>query len=236
MRRELTEALAAGWSGLGRPGVWWSGADRRSIAQETRAARGCGLCRRRKEALSPQAVPGDHAAATTLPAAAIEAVHRIVSDPGRLSEAWYRRTIAQGLPEEAYVELLSVVAIVTAVDTFDRARGAALRLLPDAQPGEPSRRRPAGARPGLGWMPMLAPEDVGPDDPPLYAAAGRGGGNVHRSLSLVPEAMMQFWDLFETMYLPQDAMRDFGREYRAVDHAQIEMLAARVAVLNQCVY
>ena len=83
---------------------------------------------------------------------------------------------------------------------------------------------------------MLAPEDVAADDPPLYSSAGRIGGNVHRALSLVPEAMMQFWDMFEAMYLPQDAMRDFGREYRAITHAQIEMLAARVAVLNQCVY
>jgi len=31
-------------------------------------------------------------------------------------------------------------------------------------------------------------------------------------------------------------MRDFGREYRAINHAQIEMLAARAAVRNQCVY
>jgi len=52
----------------------------------------------------------------------------------------------------------------------------------------------------------------------------------------VPEAMMQFWDVFEELYLPQAAMRDFGREYRAIDHAQIEMLAARVAVLNACEY
>jgi hypothetical protein len=85
-------------------------------------------------------------------------------------------------------------------------------------------------------MPMLAPEDVTPDDPPLYVSGSRSGGYVHRALSLVPEAMMQFWDLFEAMYLPQDAMRDFGREYRAIDHAQIEMLAARVAVRNECTY
>lgn len=167
---------------------------------------------------------------------AIEAIHRIVTDPGRLSEAWYRRTTADGLGDEAYIELLSVVAIVTAVDTFDRAQGSAQRALPAPRTGEPARRRPRGAKPGLGWMPMLAPEDVEPDDPPLYATGGRIGGNVHRALSLVPEAMMQFWDLFETMYLPQDAMRDFAREYRAISHAQIEMLAARVAVLNRCVY
>ena len=133
-------------------------------------------------------------------------------------------------------KLLSVVAITTAVNTFDRARGAAPRALPSPLSGAPTRCRPAGAKPGLGWMPMLAPEDVTSDDPPLYSAAGRIGGNVHRALSLVPQAMMQFWDMFEAMYLPQDAMRDFDREYRAICHAQIEMLAARVAVRNQCVY
>jgi hypothetical protein len=138
--------------------------------------------------------------------------------------------------DEPYVELLAVVAMVTAVDTFDRAYGAPLRTPPAPTPGVPIRRRPNGAKPGLGWMPMLAPEDVTAEDPPLCAAAGRSGGNVHRALSLVPQAMMQFWDMFEAMYLPQYAMRDFGREYRAISHPQIEMLAARVAVRNQCVY
>lgn len=236
MRQGLTEAVLEAWRAIGKPGVWWTGRQRVEIAQETRAARACALCRQRKAALSPHAVPGAHDAATDLPSSAIEAIHRIVSDPGRLSEAWYRRTTSSGLGDEAYVELLAVVSVTTAVDTFDRACGMALRGLPAVQPGEPTRRRPAGAKPGLGWMPMLAPDDVTPEDPPLYSAAGRIGGNVHRALSLVPEAMMQFWDMFETMYLPQDAMRDFGREYRAIDHAQIEMLAARVAVRNQCVY
>src|SRR5258708_796785 len=236
MRPELTKALDTAWRALGAPGVWWSGGERLQILSEARAARQCELCRVRKAALSPHAVAGRHDSATGLPAAPIEAIHRIVSDPGRLSEAWYRRTIELGLRDEAYVELLAVVAITTAVDTFDRSRGSPLRRAPAAVAGEPTRRRPAGAKPGLGWMPMLAPEDVTPDDPALYSAAGRIGGNVHRALSLVPEAMMQFWDMFEAMYLPQDAMRDFAREYRAITHAQIEMLAARVAVLNQFVY
>jgi len=236
MRPELTKAIGTAWRALGEPGDWWSGGERLKILSEARAARRCRLCRARKAALSPHTVEGSHDATTDLPAAAVEAIHRIVSDPGRLSEAWYRRTIELGLSDEAYVELLSIVAITTAVDTFDRASGSPLRKAPASVAGQPARRRPRGARPGLGWMPMLAPEDVTPDDPPLYSSAGRIGGNVHRALSLVPQAMMQFWDMFEAMYLPQDAMRDFGREYRAITHAQIEMLAARVAVLNQCVY
>jgi len=31
-------------------------------------------------------------------------------------------------------------------------------------------------------------------------------------------------------------MRDFSREYRAIGHTQIELLAAWVSVLNQCLY
>lgn len=242
MRQELRNALAVAWRALGEPGEWWSGAERAAIARETRTARACALCHARKAALLPHTIAGEHASSTDLPPAAIEAIHRIVADPGRLSEAWFRQVVeggqtgGAGLSEEAYVELLSVVAITTAVDTFDKGRGAALRVPPEVQPGTQTRRRPKGAKPGLGWMPMLAPADVGADDPPLYASAGRSGGNVHRALSLVPRAMMQFWDLFETMYLPQDAMRDFAHEYRAIEHAQIEMLAARVAVRNQCVY
>jgi hypothetical protein len=236
MREALGKAIETAWSALGDSGVWWTGRERVEIARESRTARGCPLCVARKAAPIPQAVAGEHVSSTTLSSPAIEAVHRIVTDPGRLSETWYRRTTSTGLSDEAYVELLSVVGITTAVDTFDRASGAALRSVPDAKLGQPTRRRPRGAKPGLGWMPMLAPKDVAADDPPLYASAGRSGGNVHLALSLVPEAMMQFWDLFEQMYLPQAAMRDFGREYRAVDHAQIEMLAARVAVRNQCLY
>jgi len=236
MRQELRDALSTAWVCIGETATWWTGAERLKIALETRAARSCGLCQQRKSALMPQSVTGDHASTTDLAPATVEAIHRIVTDPGRLSETWYRRVIRAGLGEEHYIELLGVVAITTAVDTFDRAVGAPLRALPASTASSPSRRRPVGAKPGLGWMPMLAPEDVTADDPPLYASAGRIGGNVHRALSLVPRAMMQFWDMFEAMYLPQAAMRDFGREYRAITHAQIEMLAARVAVRNQCVY
>src|SRR5262245_13633907 len=167
MRQELRDATATAATALGQAGVWWTSGGRIDIASEARAARSCRLCRQRKAALSPFAIAGSHDVATDLSPAAIEAIHRIVSDPGRLSEAWYRRITAQGLADEGYVELLSVVAIVTALDTFDRATGAPLRdLMPASRPGPPTHRRPKGAKPGLGWMPMLAPADVGPEDRP----------------------------------------------------------------------
>ena len=61
-------------------------------------------------------------------------------------------------------------------------------------------------------------------------------GNIRRALSLVPEEAHAWFQLVETQYLPGKWMRDFANEYRAITHAQIELIAARVSVLNQCFY
>lgn len=101
-------------------------------------------------------------------------------------------------------------------------------------------RTPQGARLGRARIPTLAPEDRIADDPDLCREPpGRrkcGGGTARRTLSLVADAMIHWRDMFETMYLPAPAMWDFGCEGRAMLHSQIEMFAARVAVLNPCVY
>lgn len=240
VRNEMAQAQADAWRRIGQTGTWWTGQERVKIAVETRQAANCTLCEARRNALSPAAVAGTHDTSSTLLPAAVEAIHRIRTDSGRIGIGWYERLQAEGLSDAHYVELLSVVAIVVAVDTFRAASGLPILPLPAPAAGEPSRHRPAGAKSGLAWMPTLAPEDCLPDDPDLYrdspGARQRGGGNIHHALSLVPRSMIHWWDMFETMYLPAPAMRDFAREYRAISHAQIEFLAARVAAINQCVY
>jgi hypothetical protein len=52
----------------------------------------------------------------------------------------------------------------------------------------------------------------------------------------VPDEVTSFFDVVWQQYQGPLEMRDFGREYRAVSHAQIELLAARVSALNQCLY
>lgn len=241
MRPDLTRAQAVAWDRLADPGTWWTPVERLAIAAESRHAGTCKLCRDRAAALSPSSIPGVHATLdTTLPEPAIEAIHRIRTDSGRLGEAWFLRLREAGLAEEAYIELVSVVAVVTAIDTCRRAAGLPVLSLPVPRSGAPSRRRPAGARAGIGWVATLAPEDRGPGDADLYGdepgPRRRPGANIQRALSVVPEAMIHWWDLLEAMYQSSRQMRDFSREYRAIGHAQIELLAARVAVLNRCEY
>ncbi len=241
MREELATTQAQAWQRLAAPGTWWTGAERVAIAAEARHARDCLLCAERAAALSPLAVGGAHARLDSpLADAAIEAIHRIRTDSGRLGETWFLRLREADLGEDAYVELVSVVAVVTAVDTFRRAAGLQPWALPAPLDGSASRRRPVGVRPGLAWVATLAPEDVTPEDPDLYrehpGPRARYGANIHRALSLVPDSMIHWWDMLEAMYQSSAQMRDFARDYRAVTHAQIELLAARVAALNRCEY
>ena len=52
----------------------------------------------------------------------------------------------------------------------------------------------------------------------------------------MPAEVAGLFDLDAVQYLPDAALRDFGTEYRALTHAQIEFLAARVSAINQCFY
>ena len=153
IREDLTAAHARAWERIARPGTWWDGASRVAIAAETRHAASCRLCRRRREALSPFAVEGTHDSLGQLGEILVELVHRVRSDPGRLSERWYHSIIAGGLSEEQYVEAVSVVGHVVAIDTMARGLGLAPRPLPSPQPGAPARYRPPGAKPGGAWAP-----------------------------------------------------------------------------------
>src|ERR1019366_3480259 len=126
----------------GLPGTWWTGQERLAIARECRAAADCAFCVARTGALSPLTVPGQHSIAEpSLPQPATEAIHRIRTDPGRLGETWFSKLREAGLGEEAYVELVSVVAVTVAVDTFRCQIGSGLAplTLPRSEPGAPSR-------------------------------------------------------------------------------------------------
>lgn len=235
IRDDLAAAHWRAWKHLASAGAWWDGAQRIAIAAETRHAVDCGLCRRRQEALSPNAVQGKHDTLGRLPDNVVELIHRVRTDPTRLSQGWYKSVLAAGLSEEQYVETVSVVTHVVAIDTFARGLGLAETPLPQPEAGAPLRRRPPAAKVGGAWVPWLEPKDLAGELPQMFPP-GRPVANIHRAMSLVPQEVESFFDLAAAQYLAGPQMRDFTREYRAITHAQIELLAGRVSSINQCVY
>lgn len=235
IRESLVREVEVAWDRLAGPGTWWSGAQRLAIAAEARHAAGCGLCHARKASLSPYAVEGEHDALGELAPAAVEAIHRLVSDAGRITEKWVISLRSDnGLSEPAYVEIIGVIAVLTALDKLHQALGLPLRALPAALPGEPARQLPRGAKRNLAWVSTLAPEDVGAGEPNPYPV--HGDKNIHRGLSLVPREVFNFFDLDVELYLKDHEIRDFEHDFRAIGHAQIELIAGRTSALNGCYY
>jgi alkylhydroperoxidase family enzyme len=219
---------------LGAPGTWWSGAERTAMVAESRRATGCGLCRRRKSALSAGAFGGLHESPGTFPEQVVDAIHRIRTDPARLSRPWFERTIAAGLSPAAYVELVGVVALAAGADAFARTLGIEPAPLPEPAPGPPSRRLPAAARAGGAWVPMIAPEDADALEHDLYEGLGLVP-NIIRALSLVPDQVRALRRFMDAHYLPAQQIPD-PTAHRALGRPQMELVAARVSALNQCFY
>lgn len=236
VRRDIPEAHATFWQRLAEPGAAWSGAQRVTIAAEVRASLSCELCARRKQALSPYGLEGEHEAHGSLPAAAVDAVHRIVTDAARLTPDYLARIAEEGVDDLAYVELLGVVVAVVSIDNFHRAMGFEPEPLPLAKSGEPSGYRPAEAEPGEAFVPRIPGEALGDDESDLYPRT-RFVPNVITALSLVPDAVRDLKTLSAAHYIPMQQVPDIAADPgRAIDRSQIELVAGRVSAKNDCFY
>ena len=204
---------------LASPGDWWDASSRRAAIDEARAARSCGVCRARREALTPEAVGERHESHDVLSDAAVEVIHRVVNDSGRLTRRWADSQIA-ALGDAVYAELVAVTAIIVAIDMCARSIGMPPPALPAPIDGAPARERPAGLGDVGAWIPMTEQK--------LMA-------NVSRALSLVPRTNTTWRALVNDSYSRGPQMLALTW-VRALSRPQVELVAARVSQLNGCFY
>jgi hypothetical protein len=234
VRDDFAAAHTRFWKRLASPGAWWTGPERVAIAAEVRQARHCALCQARREALTPAAVEGQHDQRGTLPAAAVEVIHRVVTDPGRLSRQWFKETLTAGLSAEQYVEIIGTLVAMISIDSYCRGIGVPLHPFPAPQPGVPSYYRPPGAVQEDAWVPMIPVDRATGAEVDLYG--GQAVGNVVRAMSLVPDEVRTLCDLSAAHYLPMGQVRDPSASTGALNRMQMELIAGRVSALRQCFY
>lgn len=211
VRHDVQTAEAAAWRWLAAAGSWWTGAEHVELARTVRAARA-------QRGDPPWLRSQPPAQDARLPAAAAEVARRVAVDASRLDRQWCEAMVEE-LGDGAYVEAVAVAAITTAIDSFAESLGAQLEPLPEAEAGDPDRKRPEGVGDDGAWVPMTLPFT---------------GPNVARALSLVPSAQMTFFGLVGSMY----AMADFQTLIwdRPLTRPQVELVAARVSAINECFY
>jgi hypothetical protein len=234
VRPAFGETHSLYWERLARAGAWWTGAERVAIAAEARAAWDCALCAEKKEALSPNAVAGDHdVAGDVLPAAAVEAVHRVVTDVTRLSKQWLEGLYKQGMTDGHYVELVGTVVCVVSIDSFCIGLGIDLNPLPEPVDGEVSRYRPANVEEDGAFVPMLPVDVTGTPEEDLWTDAM--APYVYRALSLVPDEVRSILSISDAHYLGGPFAETPPPE-SALARPQMELVASRVSALNECLY
>jgi hypothetical protein len=236
IRPDLHDAQRKTWAHIARPGASLTGAERVAVADETRRARACALCARRKAALSPYSDPELHPARAPLAAPLVDAIHRVTTDASRLTKKWFEGLTAQGVTSECYVEAIGVAVLAISLDAFQLALGLPLEALPTPERGEPTRARPAGLTSGEAWVPMIDPAQAGPSESDLFFKKGPlRAAYVMRALTLAPNEVRAWIELAGAQYLSPARMTrlDTGR---AIDRAQMELVAGRVSALNHCFY
>lgn len=124
---------------------------------------------------------------------------------------------AAGIDRLTYAEIVGIVSRVAAIDTFDRGIGRSARSLPDPVDGTPSREIVAEARRRAGWVPTVGA--IGP--PSALTSVRREAADQER--------------LHGALYLSYGGMADLDAD-RGLHRTQMELVAARVSLLNDCFF
>lgn len=218
--KELIDAaLSAATISLTSPGDWLTGAQRRAAMTEALSARTNELDQQRRQAVSPNAVAGQHSATDGLSAEAVEVLHRIASDPGRLTRNWADETMAT-LGEEVYTELVGIAACTAVLDTFSWTMQDRAVAVGSAQAGDPAKQRPEGVGDVGAWVAQ---------------STAAGMANVSRSLSLVPVTNAAWVGLVQAMYSRGAEFLDLAWD-RALSRPQVELVASRTTAELECFY
>jgi len=144
-------------------------------------------------------------------------VDRITAAAATIRPAHIGQLNDDGLGAANYVEILGLIARLQAVDTFCFAIGAELPEFPEPIDGPPTGVVATNAQLQGGWIPT-----VGPASPPS-------------ALTLLPSEHEAMHDLHGAFYLSVEGMADLDAD-RGLHRTQMEFVASRTSLLNECFF
>ncbi len=143
--------------------------------------------------------------------------------PETITRDWFDTLLADGLSVEQYVEVLGIVARLRALDTTRFGLGHFPRPLPEPRDGDPTPVTTEAVIDGS-WVPT-----IGVAFPPTI-------------LSAVPPENEAMFDIHATLYLAPDgnpdgnSMGNMSAVREGLNRSQMEFVAARTSLLNDCFF
>jgi hypothetical protein len=205
---DIAAAIEGEWRRISAPGTVYTGAQRVEIAVEARLARA--------EVDSSQG-RSSAGARSVLADAESDVVRAISTDAGSIRQPFVADVIARGVTYPQYVEIMALVSRLTAVDTLLFGCGIPEKPLPTPVDGAPSGPIDEAARIDGGWVPTV------------------GAAFATTALTLLPDEIRAWHELHGALYLSLkqmgslDIVRDLSRD-------QIETVAARTSLINECFF
>ena len=228
VREDVTSNHSHQFEKLGSPGTWGTSAQRIAIVNEARqASYQAGVL---EEPSELGAAPDEELSTVTR-----KVVKRLAVSPKDIDQAFYDQARVDGLSDVEYVEIVGLIARFTCFDVFARGIGVPLRPLPVPLPGTPLRERPTTAVLEKAWVPTIPNGPNGGDiGKTLF---GPWQPYIMRALSLVPDEFRAHFDLEEVQYMPSAHFIEFDyQHHEGLTRPQVEIVAARVSVINECFY
>lgn len=146
-----------------------------------------------------------------------EFAHHLYASPGSVHSD-HVRAAADATSDAAAVEVIGIVSRLRAIDRIHEVLGVDLEPLPEPSPDSPSRLVVEGLKRRSKHVPM----------PP---------GPIPVALDLVPSEGDALRAMFGALYMTDEEMGDphFHRD-PGLDTPQLETIAARISLLNECFY
>lgn len=160
----------------------------------------------------------DRSTTGVLPDATAEATRRVATHAATIRPVDIERWAEGGLDGWAYVEVVGIVSRLMALDATAFGLGRPEAPLPEPVAGEPSRIRPDDAELTTGWVPTVGP------------------ASAPSSLTAVTAEHDAMFDIHGELYLTIHQMGDLEIVRDGLGRPQMELVAARTSMLNDCFY
>lgn len=160
---------------------------------------------------------GEPLPSVDLPESVLALASTLFVHPGRVNEELVR-CAADEAGDAAAVEAISIVSMLSAVDGTHRALGAELEPLPEPSPGRATGNIARGLKRRRTYLPM----------PP---------GAIPVAFDLLPDVGEVYRESYGPQYMTEAEMAFSGfRRSPGLNRAQIETIASRTSLLNECFY